>query len=120
MLTIFFTIIFIAELIVASRIISFIADADKAVCTINQKVLEFQPVMQTNIRKAKSVISLILSSLDYFVTFIAEKKDDCTNALKKNILTSVLFLVLKIPGKRIFTIVDILLTLKNLVKQFKK
>ncbi len=114
MLTLFFTIIFIAELIVAGWIISGIIKLDKIVLSKNQEVLNFQPILKDQLQKTKSIIDIAGLSLDYFVTFIAEQKENCVILIKKNIIASILFLILKIPGKQIFTIVDLIFAVKKI------
>ena len=51
MLTLFFTIIFLAEIIVAGWVISWIIKLDKKVCETNKKMLEFQPKMREQIKQ---------------------------------------------------------------------
>lgn len=117
MLVLFFTIIVIAELIITVWLVLGLIKADKAVCETNKKIIEFQPILKSKLGKLKSIISLVLSSLDYCVMFIAEKKENFQNAFKKNLLSSILCIILKIPGKQILTILEILLTLKKLFKK---
>lgn len=116
MLTLFFTIIFLAEIIVAGWVISWIVKLDKKVCETNKKMLEFQPKMREQIKKLTCTLELASSCLDYFVTFIAERKTTCVNSLKKNIITTILFMILKIPFKQIATGVEILLLIKKILR----
>lgn len=116
MLTLFFTIIFLAEIIVAGWIISWLIKFDKKICQTNQKVLDFQPKLKTQIKNITCNLELASSCLDYFVTFIAEKKDNCVNSLKKNIIITILFMILKIPFKQIATTVNILFLIKKLLR----
>ena len=97
MLTLFFTIIFLAEIIVAGWVISWIIKLDKKVCETNKKMLEFQPKMREQIKKLTCTLELV-------------------NSLKKNIITTILFMILKIPFKQIATGVEILLLIKKILR----
>ena len=105
-----------AEIIVAGWVISWIIKLDKKVCAANQKVLEFQPKLKEQIKKLTCMLELASSCLDYFVTFIAERKATCVNSLKKNLITTILFMILKIPFKQIATGVEILLLVKKVLR----
>lgn len=116
MLVLFFTIIFIAELIVAGWIVSHIISFNKTICETNQKVLELQPQIITEIRKARITLCKLLKDLDCFVTFVAEKQDNCKLALKQNLLSSVAAFILKIPMKKIITVINVITAIKKFIK----
>lgn len=116
MLTIFFTIIFIAELIIACWVISVIQKLDRKVCEMNQKVLDFQPVLKERICKFQIAVNTVLLGIDYFAQFITKKKDECLNYLSKNIITAILFLVLNTSGKKVLTFVDLFFSFKKFMQ----
>jgi len=116
MLVLFFTIIFIAELIVTTWLISLIINLDKTVCELNQKVLTIQPEIKDNIQITKNIISQILSGLDCFTKFISTKREDCKNALKQNLLSTIAGFILRIPVKKIIALINIVLTIKKFIK----
>ena len=89
MLTLFFTIIFLAEIIVAGWVISWIIKLDKKVCETNKKMLEFQPKMREQIKKLTCTLELASSCLDYFVTFIAERIRTMTKPIRIPIIVSI-------------------------------
>lgn len=117
MLTIFFTIIFIAELIIAGWIISALQKADKYVCEINQKVINIQPVLKRQINQFQITVNTILLGVDYFAAFLTKKKDECVNVCSKNIITTVIYLFLNTGGKRVFAFVDLLIALVKFIKK---
>jgi hypothetical protein len=117
MLYLFFTIVFIAELIILERIISGIVRFDKKVCNMNCKVLTFQSKIKDDIKLLRSVINAVLDKLDCFVTFLATKRTDCGKQIKKSLLMTVLGFILRIPTKKIMTIVDILFMVRRLWKR---
>ena len=117
MLTIFFTIIFIAELIIAGWIISAILKADKCVCEVNQKVLDFQPVLKEQINQFQIAVNTVLLWVDYFAAFVTKKKEECISVCSKNIITTVLYLFLNTGGKRVFAFADLLISLIKFIKK---
>ncbi len=117
MLTIFFTITFIAELIIAGWIISVILKLDKIVCTTNQQVTDYRPILQENLTKTKAGVNKTLTALTKFVTFINEKKCECKDAFEKNIITSILCIILKLPFKKIISALEVALMLKKLLRK---
>jgi hypothetical protein len=117
MLYIFFTIVFIAELIVLEKIISSLRKLNNAVCDINSKILEFQPKIKDDIKALRITISGVLGKLDCFVTFVAKKRTDCGKQISKNLLLKILGFILRIPAKRILTVLDIVLMIRKVWKR---
>ena len=117
MLTVFFTIIFISEVIIASWLISYLRKFDKIVCETNDKVSFIQPVIKEKIELSRKVITLVMTSYEYFVEFVAKKKKQYTTSLTKNIITALLIMVLRIPGKNILQVIDFVLMVKNILKK---
>ena len=116
MLTLFFTIIFLAELIVAGWIISWIIKFDKAVCQTNSQVTLQRKELISKMNDAKMSINKTLTALNNFVTFINDKKCECKNAFETNIITSILCLILKLPFKQILSALEVILTVKKLLQ----
>ncbi len=117
MLVIFFTIVFLAELIIASWIIGKINNARKLVAEYNQQVTNLQPVIKSGIISTRENITKTLNSLNSFVRFLAEKKCQCTGLIERNILSTFLAFITKLPYKQILSILEILLTLKKFLKK---
>jgi len=120
MFILFFTIVLIAQLIVAYHIVTYIIALDKKVCAISQTITEARPQIVNQVTSFKSIIKTISKNLDCFNDFVIEKSKDCQTALKKNLITTILFYILKIPGKRILTIIDIIMMIKKVYTGLKK
>ena len=117
MLVLFFTIIFIAEIIIATWLISHIKAFDQNICTLNEKVLGFQPQIKSCFTKIRAEVAKVLLALDKFVEFMASQGINCKEQLKKCILSKILMAILKIPVKEIATILDIVMFIKKLLKK---
>lgn len=113
MLTLFFIIIFLAELIITSWIVSGLRKADAIVCEMNLQVTKSREELKEKLNKTKAVINLAKLSLDYLITFVKEKKTNFEHFFKKNLLTTILFLILRIPEKKITRYIDIFVILKQ-------
>lgn len=116
MLYIFFLIVFLAELIVMEWIVSKIIRLEKRVIETNQKVINYRPILKERIQKATSLLSGAAICLKSFVTFIAEKRGQCRDLLCKNLMSSLLCMITKIPFKQILTGLEIFLSIKKLLK----
>lgn len=116
MLTLFFTIIFLAELIVANWIIFNIIKLDKHVKEINIQITEYQPILRRSIQKVNGKLTKSLNSLNCFVTFIADKKQECKELCSKNILSSLLCIILKLPFKQILSALEVILAIKKIFR----
>ncbi|MBQ8669231.1 hypothetical protein IJ472_05590 [bacterium] len=115
MLVLFFTIIFLAELIVAGWVISKIMSARKYVCELNQQVTDIQPVIKENIDKTHEGLTKTLNSLRTFINFLAEKKGQCSNLMKRNILSTTVAVILKLPFKEILSALEVILKVKKIL-----
>ena len=116
MLVLFFTIIFIAELIIAGWLVSGITSLNKKVCATNQEVIEFQPQIKTCLKNAKEEIKKVSRSLECFTDFVAKKQTDCKESFKKNLPSKIILSILKIPAKRLITIIELVLAIKKFLK----
>lgn len=117
MLVLFFTVIFLAELIVAGWIISKINDARAFVGEINQQVLEFQPTVKTNIDKAHELLSKTLDTLNLFTKFLSEKRGVLGSLVNRNIFSTVIAVALKLPFKDILALLEVAIKLRKLLKR---
>jgi hypothetical protein len=117
MLILFFTIVFIAELIVLEKAVSSILKLKKQVCDLNTQVIAFRPQIKTGIKDVRVALAKILSKLNCFVTFVVEKRIDCGENIKRTLATKVLAFILKIPVKRIWAIVNTILTIRKFLKR---
>lgn len=116
MLTIFFTIIFIAELIIAFWVISLIQKCNRLVCEVNKKVINCRPAIKSKICDIRISINSALLAMNNFSEFVNKKKDDLNEILSKNLFTTVLLMVLNPAGKKIFALIDLFLSVKKFVQ----
>lgn len=116
MLTLLFTIVFIAELIIASWIISKIQKLNRVVCEANTKVLEAQVELKTQITETRLGITKALTALKKFTNFVDDTKDEYSNLVEKNIFSTVLSIILKLPYKKIMSALEVGLMIKKLLK----
>lgn len=117
MLVLFFTIIFIAELIIAGWLVSCIVSVDKKVCALNQEVLTIKPQIKDHISKLRATINKVLGGLNCFVDYVAKKSSDCKESFKKGLITKIVLFILKIPARRIVTIIEMAMSLKKFLKK---
>lgn len=120
MLVVFFTIVFIAEIIVTCWFVSKIKKLRNKVAGINLAVNQISPEIISGITQTRAVAETISTKLGITVNFVEEKKCDCVDALKKGLLTTLMFNITKLPGKKIFTMIDLFLTIRKIVKSFIK
>lgn len=117
MLYLFFTIIFLAELIVASWIIAQITKARRLVCEVNQQVSDIQPLIKTNIEKAHEMLSKTLASLEAFMKFLAEKQGELGTLVNRNIFSTAVAVVLKLPFKEILSLLEVIIKVKKILRK---
>ena len=116
MLYIIFLIVFLAELIIMEWVVSKIIKCEKVVTETNNKITACRPIIKEKIKKAHSCLNTLTCCLKSFVTFVAEKKGQCKDLICKNILSTILCTITKIPFKHIITGLEIFLKIKNILK----
>lgn len=116
MFTLFFIIIFLAELIIAGWIISKIRKANEIVLEYNKKITAIQPVIKDTLQKTREIITLINSKLTCFCASAADKKESCKNLFKNKNLTEIAMWIMKIPFKQIITMLEIILTIRKIIR----
>ena len=72
----FFATIFIAELIIAGTLLSFIIKADRKVCAANEAVIAFKPMFETGLREAYNIVRNLKQTLHYIICLIERKKKE--------------------------------------------
>jgi hypothetical protein len=115
MLVLFFTIIFLAELIVAGWLIAQITKARKFVCEVNEQVTTVQPLIKENIEKAHEILSKTLVSLEAFMKFLAEKQGEFGTLFNRNIFSTAVAIVLKLPFKEILSLLEVIIKVKKIL-----
>jgi hypothetical protein len=116
MLILFFTIVFIAELIILEKIISQILKFKKHIYNLNHQIDEFKPQIKSNIKNLRICIAKVLNILNCFVSFVINKRTNCSENIKKNLIVKILAFILKIPFKRIWTIINTILAIRKIIK----
>lgn len=117
MLILFFTIVFIAELIVAGKIISVLNNVRASVNDVNNQVTEAKPVISDGMRVAKNGVSTVTKGLGNLSSYISGKKKEALKIAVKGLVALVLLLFLrKLPHKKVLTAVDILFAIGNILK----
>ena len=120
MFVLFFVIVFIAELIVASKIIQIIKKADAKVCTVNEQILSARPQIKKGITSVRIEINKIHLSITQIQIKLKKKKEEYKIVLLKNILTGICFLLLNYNAKRALTTVELALSLKDFISSLRK
>lgn len=115
MLVLFFTIIFIAELIMAGQIIALIQKARQSVCQINQTVIDVKPEIERNICDIRIAINTVLLRLNGVHGFIDKRKEDYKKIFSANFLTKVTSFILSNDWKKILMAIDVILTIKKFI-----
>lgn len=116
MLIIFFTIIFLAELVITLEVISYIRKADRCVCSLNTQIVKTIPFVKQKFLSIPIAINKINLSLNKIEQKIAAKKNNYKVLIAKNIVTWALLLALNMSGKKISSVVDLAFAIKDLVK----
>ena len=117
MIGIFFTTIFIAELIIASWIISKIIAFNKLVCETNKQIIDFQAKIPETFNNTRILINTFLLKLNGFRQFVSKKKDECTKVLTPNNYIKFISFFLNQELKKLLVIIDIALAVKKLLKK---
>jgi len=116
MLILFFTIIFLAELIVAGWIISKIRLADNMVCTFNTQLTGVQPRLKENLIKTKEAVTILHAKFDCIIKSISDKKNHCENLIKNKALVHLGLWFVKLPYKRLISIIEMFFTIGKFLK----
>ena len=116
MLQVFFTISFIAEIIVCCWLVSKLKKWDRAVLEMNKQVLEFQPELKKSLTVVKTNVNKAMVALKVVVSFIGTTKGECKKLFSKNFISALGCLILKIPFKQILGILDVIFAFKKLLK----
>ena len=120
MLNLFFTIVFIAEVIIALQLVSLINRADKAVLALNSKVIEYSPKVKNAIIDVRILINKALLGVYNLAQIIEKHKTKVKKSIVKNIFTTILFLMLSSNGKQILTTVDLVFTAVEFIESLKR
>ena len=117
MLTIFFVIVFIAELIVAEKIISTLKKTSATVCEINDQVSEIKPVVASSMHGVSSGVNSAAKGVETLTKFLEDKRRSLIVSLIKAALGIAVFLMIKkYPHKKWLSLVDVFFALGKLIR----
>lgn len=117
MIGLFFTTIFIAELIIAGWIISKFIAFNKLVCETNKQVLDFKTKIPEIFNNTRISINSFLLKLNNIDQFVNKKKEECTKILTPNNYIKFISFFLNKDFKKLLVIIDIALAIKKLLKK---
>ena len=120
MLTFFFTLIFIAEIVLVFNIISFINKCDKRVCELSKTFDGVESSLSKAFCEIRIAINTLNLNLNKAQIVIVRKKDEYKTIIIKNIITGMLFILLSNNGKKIISGVEIGFAACDLVKKYLK
>ena len=120
MFTLFFTIIFLAELIITGWLIWAILKLDSYVCALNEQILESHIPIKKTFLNLNLFINRILLSVTNIKLKLEEKKKNYLNTILKSILVTILFLTMDKKGKQILSTADTILSVIKLINKIIK
>lgn len=118
MLVSFFVIVFIAEIVVTFKIIEIIRMWDKRVCAVSEQIVSSNKKIQTAFTDLRVAINSVLLKLNKAQIKIEEEKHKYTNKVLKFIISSALYLILNNNGKRIFSTVELAISIIDYIKTY--
>lgn len=111
---IFIAIIFIAELIIALQLISWIMKADRCVCKLNNCVDVFNPLAQTYLQYARCKVSQFNDSFADVLAFVKKKKDQMIFKTVMMVSIYILLIVFKIKSQKASKIYKLVAVIRDL------
>ncbi len=120
MLVSFFVIVFIAEIVVTFKIIEIIRMWDKRVCAVSEQIVSSNKKIQTAFTDLRVEINSILLKLNKAQIKIEEEKRKYTNKVLKYLISTALYLLLDNKGKKIFSTIELAISVAEYVKLYLK
>lgn len=120
MLIAFFVIVFIAEVIVTLKIIEWIIRCDNIVCTISSQFVEYNQKIENTFIDLRITINSVLLNLNKVQVKIEGEKNKFKNKVLKYAASTLLFLLLNNNGKRIFSTIELIISIIGYVKLYIK
>lgn len=117
MFSIFFTIVFIAELIVVHWLISQITRARKVVAAVNLKVLDSRFVIREKCYRTRLILNKLILTLSGLPEKVCEKKKLIDKILSMKILPLILFVLERIGPANIFKFINFILVARQFLKR---
>lgn len=120
MLTFFILIVLTAEIILTCQIVSLILKADRKVCDLNEQISALTPKIESGFTDVRISLNKILLGLNKFEQKLQSKKEAYKYAILKNIITIILFFVLRVNGRKILSTMDLAFSIHTLIIQWLK
>lgn len=120
MLTFFFIIVFVAEVVLTVNIILLILKCDKKICEINQVITSVTPDVEKSLCSLRISINSLNLTLNRIQIKIEQKKDEYKTIIFKYFITALLFLLLNTNGKKIMSNVETAFTVLDIIKRLVK
>lgn len=120
MLIVFFVIVFIAEVVVTLKIIEIIRVCDRKVCAISSQISNSNNKIKTSFTDLRIAINSVLLKLNKAQLKIEQEKQKYSNKILKFFISSALYLILNNNGKRIFSTIELALSIVDYIKLYFK
>lgn len=120
MLTFFFIIVFIAEIIIVSSLISWILKLDKKVCELNECFPLIKPLVENSIGLVRININSFALTVNKIQIKMSEQKNKYKILIIKNLVTFVLFLLLSTNAKKVISATELAFSVADLGKAVVK
>ena len=109
----FFSIVLIAELIIALAIIFGLRNLDKKILNINYKINEITPEYLKILKNFRKGAEVCVEKLQKGCVILKEKKEKYIIGFVKNILVSLILLFSKGKSKKILSAIELTISLRN-------
>ena len=109
----FFSIVLIAELIIALAIIFGLRNLDRKILNINYKINEIMPEYFRILKKIRKAAGACVEKLQEGCVILKEKKERYIIGFIKNILVSLVLLFSKGKSKKILSAIELTISLRN-------
>lgn len=117
MLTIFFTIVFIAEIIITVWVIKLICKIDSDIQRLNCRVLVLNPIIENVFCKTRISINSVLLGVNKLEQTLVLKKEKFIENITDNTFSTVLLILTRISGCKIFSFIELFKTFYKLMKK---
>ncbi len=120
MFTLFFIIIFIAELIIAYHLIMLIRKCDATVCALNKSLSVSGKQIHKSLIDVRLAVNKGLLALNGTIIKLQETKERYKWIFIKNVATTLLLLALNTDAKKVVASVDLIISIKDFFEKTLK
>lgn len=119
MFIVFFTIVFIAELIILAQLIALINNARRVICETNKKVIGYQFVIREKCYKTRLSINKLLIALNGVSQKVTKKQNLLKKLFSRQIVPIIITVISQIGFSNIINAINTFVTFKSLLKVLK-